>query len=435
MKSSSLCSKLNVPPLALLKHDPKVEGPSEERALPTLDINVPKLGNTKRPESSNNPKPLNEVKESKKKKFRESGPNARNWCFTNYDIRENNKEDVKWYDHNEISYIICGLEKGNKEDHFHHQGYLQLKSKKRLGWIKNNLSNTAHFEPQSKESSSDQARIYCTPDYQGKQDTKIFLERGIMKKQGQDCKIASALDDIKNGRLDYKMTSTYTKHHSGLDKQLAFWKKTKARNLAEKEFDIYFKGLNHHQKFWEWLRPRRKGQILAIVNRKGGLGKSTYADYLEFKHNAIILDNASTRDIAQSYDYQNTIVFDYARSKEGIINYTALEHLLNGRIYNPKYEGAPKRFPKPEIIVCTNFALDWKEMSTRKWFVLTYAEDKLLSIKDGENRAVDVSKMTYDEIILRMKFEEDPITDVDLPELHPRDEDDCNNFDSLTITV
>ena len=60
-----------------------------------------------------------------------------------------------------VAYIVLGREVGETGTP-HLQAYLELKERKRMAWLKDNVSNRAHFEP--RRGTRDQARDYCCKD-------------------------------------------------------------------------------------------------------------------------------------------------------------------------------------------------------------------------------------------------------------------------------
>jgi hypothetical protein len=97
------------------------------------------------------------------------GPRAKYWCFTEndavgiVDILEAFNGDRKF--HPNITYI-CGQVEEGKENHAHFQGYLELNTRKRIPWLKTNLSKTAHFE--RRRGTQKEAIDYCK-----KNDTRV----------------------------------------------------------------------------------------------------------------------------------------------------------------------------------------------------------------------------------------------------------------------
>lgn len=89
---------------------------------------------------------------------------AKRWCFT---INNPTDQDKFWCDDEEensktFQYIIVQEEQGHEEETKHWQGFLILKDKKRLTWLKNHVNARAHWEVA--KGTNEQARDYCRKD-------------------------------------------------------------------------------------------------------------------------------------------------------------------------------------------------------------------------------------------------------------------------------
>lgn len=86
---------------------------------------------------------------------------ALRWCFT---INNPVERDMFWTDGDvlaQLKYIVVQLEKG-EQGTVHYQGFLILKNKKRMSWLKNNFNNKAHWE--KTHGTDKQASDYCKKD-------------------------------------------------------------------------------------------------------------------------------------------------------------------------------------------------------------------------------------------------------------------------------
>lgn len=105
---------------------------------------------------------------------------AKHWGFT-----ENNptsERTKKWQDaiKEHCEYGVFELEKGENGTP-HLQGYFVLNKKKRLSWIKNNMSETAYLF--AANGTPDQNYIYCTKDYRAGKVASYF-EHGTLPTTG-----------------------------------------------------------------------------------------------------------------------------------------------------------------------------------------------------------------------------------------------------------
>lgn len=112
-----------------------------------------------------------------------------NWCFTlnNYCV-----EDLKFLETIDIEFIVYGKELCPTTKTPHLQGYVELKTKKRLSTLKAQWGKSYHFEP--RKGSQEAAFTYCLKDGD-------YIIRGTMKKQGR----RSDLDKVRTIALDSGM--------------------------------------------------------------------------------------------------------------------------------------------------------------------------------------------------------------------------------------
>lgn len=114
--------------------------------------------------------------------------------------------------------------------------------------------------------------------------------------------------------------------------------------------------------------PRK---IYWIWDEFGNKGKSVFCTYLGIKQDATILTVGGYRDIAQCMpDNPKIIAFDYPRTMDGKVNYTAIEACKDGRIFSAKYESKMKWFNVPHVLVFCNFPPEYHKMSMDRWEVI-----------------------------------------------------------------
>lgn len=89
---------------------------------------------------------------------------ANHWVFTLNNPETTDEFVTTVGELENIRYVVAQLEVGENGTR-HLQGYLELKRKQRISWLKTNVSATAHFE--RRRGSRDEARAYCM-----KEDTR-----------------------------------------------------------------------------------------------------------------------------------------------------------------------------------------------------------------------------------------------------------------------
>nr|QKV51279.1 putative replication associated protein [Crucivirus sp.] len=306
--------------------------------------------------------------------YKEKGPQSKNWCFTNFAL-----DDIQFYDDPNIGFIAYGQETCPTTLKLHHQGFLQLRAKKTLGWIKNNLSKTVRFAIM--KGNFKQNVEYCSKE--GK-----LIKRGEYTGQGQNTPLLEAVKNIKENKFDFDNDENAVillKYNKGVQHLINYHKDKEDKKLNKLDFESMFACLNHRQSYWlKLLNQQSRRQILWIHDITGNLGKSFFSDYLCIFENAFEAENAANKDLAYAYKGQKYVVFDFERSNADVINYGVIEKLKNGKIFSAKYESCSKRFVPPKVICLSNFAPNIKMFSLDRWYILSYRDGHLIKIRNGD---------------------------------------------------
>lgn len=135
--------------------------------------------------------------------------------------------------------------------------------------------------------------------------------------------------------------------------------------------------------------------IHILYDRKGGVGKSIFVDWMEFHENAFIppiLNN--TKDLLQavcSYTLDmasmgkqpsEIFIFDFEKTAAGMSQlsqlYRAVESIKNGRIYDTRYKYKAIRLHKrPSVIIMTNVLPPQTFMSQDRWRYWVVCQNEL----------------------------------------------------------
>lgn len=120
---------------------------------------------------------------------------AKRWCFT---INNPTERDRFWENPDnmeQVEYLIVQEERG-EEGTVHYQGFMIMKTKKRMTWLKRNMNERAHWE--KTRGTDKQAAAYCKKD-----DTHVpgglRFESGCLPKDKKDKEkeAAELLEEIK----------------------------------------------------------------------------------------------------------------------------------------------------------------------------------------------------------------------------------------------
>lgn len=136
------------------------------------------------------------------------------WCFT-----VNNPETWRpTWTPSSMNYLVWEMETCPTTGTPHIQGYMRLKTRKRMEDAKRLLCNTAHLE--LSRGSEESNRAYCSKE-RNNEDWGEEGEYDPQRKQGKRTDLQDAIKTLKEEGLT-KMkedhSETYVKYHSGLEK-------------------------------------------------------------------------------------------------------------------------------------------------------------------------------------------------------------------------
>lgn len=292
-----------------------------------------------------------------------------NWAFTLFD--ENHEGDDAYpelWNAETMRYLVMGKEicpdTGNK----HFQCYVQMKEKKTLTWMKNNVSDTAHFE--GAKADHEKNRKYCTKD-------GVFKEWGSIATVGSRQDINVVVERINNGEtvddlmFDEECASTIARALNFFRQLERCYIRTKGRaNLkARMEVAVLRPWQSEVVSLCDEAPDTRK--VFWYYDECGNTGKSFLVDYLVSMRDAIVFTNGKMADMAFAYKEESIVIFDLARCQADKIDnvYMAVETFKNGRIFSPKYESQTKVFPVPHVFVFANFEPDRTKLSQDRWHI------------------------------------------------------------------
>lgn len=116
-------------------------------------------------------------------------------------------------------------------------------------------------------------------------------------------------------------------------------------------------------------------KIYWIYDKTGNNGKTVFAKYLCFHHNAIYVNGKCSDALNIIFntdmDKTNIVIFDLPRSQGSNVSYTGIESIKNGIIYNSKYETGMKLFNSPHLVIFSNELPEMEKLSLDRWEIIT----------------------------------------------------------------
>lgn len=127
-------------------------------------------------------------------------------------------------------------------------------------------------------------------------------------------------------------------------------------------------------------------EIIWIWSEIGDVYKTFMAKYFMIYHDALLVDNGKSADLAFIWTGQPIIWFDLACSgNEDAVNFHAIEKFKNGIVMSPKYQSMIKIYDAPWIICTANFTMPRGKVKNDRPLImkLTEASRELEPMHDG----------------------------------------------------
>jgi len=272
-----------------------------------------------------------------------------------------------------VGYMIMGKEGVQPGKTPHIQGYLELKRSQRFSFVKKMMPR-AHW---TRANGTAQQNI----DYCSKEDKHAWFT-GMCKKTPAEAgrmKGAAAVAMAKEGKDWFEILEAfpdYCSRYSGNIKGIINdfkEKKEREAGKASMEATILYEWQKEIKEALESQGPRK---IMWLFDLIGGTGKTHLCKYLTLVCGALYIENAKKADIAFHWNFEEVIVCNLTRDKEGKTNYSTLESLKDGAIFSGKYKPVSKLTGKQvKILVAANWLPQLKMMSLDRWDIVEMKKD------------------------------------------------------------
>jgi len=291
---------------------------------------------------------------------------GKNWCFTINNPQQHCHVLLCQLTENEnVNYTIFQLEVGELGTE-HIQGYVQLKVKKRMNWLKDNVASRGSYR--IAKGSAEQNRTYCSKE-EGRVEGPF--EYGEIMKAGRRSDLAEVRDMIKNNphvtirevaEQFPEVLAKYPRFISTLKKEYARPERIAFNPRAGWQSELS-EALN---------QPPDTRQVRWYWESTGNVGKSHFATHWADTTGRLgyVVTGGRHQDITFAYDFERVVFFDYTRDNQETIPYSLMETFKNGYFLNTKYESTPVRFTPPHVVVFANIPPDLSKLSRDRWLVV-----------------------------------------------------------------
>lgn len=131
--------------------------------------------------------------------------------------------------------------------------------------------------------------------------------------------------------------------------------------------------------------PPDRRTVHWIHEGKGQTGKSEFAKYMTYKHDAVFLSYGTSKDLLNivfKFKNKRLYVFDLPRSKpidiSGSDLYSTIESIKDGLFINTKYETGIVCMASPHVVVFSNFLPNMQKLSFDRWKIYEIVDGQLI---------------------------------------------------------
>jgi len=319
----------------------------------------------------------------------------------NYDDGDREKiQNADW-----IQYSIIGKEIAPTTGTPHLQGYVQVKTRMRLGGVTDKLNallGKAVFTAAAKAGLKAN-KAYCSK-------SGDVTEDGIAVSQGERTDIKDFLAAAAEGKDDYTLgvefPKEFAKYHRAGEKMR---KSAKSRVSAAAIKEKY---LSAELRTWQGIVVRKMEQqndrkVLWIADEEGNHGKSWLGNWLMANKDAFLIEGGKVADIAHAFECQEWVAIDLTRAQaeKAEYIYSVIESFKNGRIFSPKYESSMKLFKPCKVVVFANWYPQKELLSDDRWEIISLPLNTLHARPRDDRSAMQVDVETPDDF--RIEIDDD----------------------------
>jgi len=277
---------------------------------------------------------------------------AKRWCFT---LNNYTDEDLEKFQSlpSVVTYVIYGKEVGENGTP-HLQGYLELKTKRRMNGVKEMLCSRVHLEVA--KGTQEENKKYCS-----KQDVS-FYEKGEPFNDGGSYQVQrweEADKAAREGRLDDIPRDMFYRAKKSFEEVYL----THKRKREEEET----RACKTTYELREWqvgamniiqsVPDTRK--LYFFVDEKGNAGKSTFCHDIVDDPKVWVTEPKKDLDIRHEFvnlhNLPRVVIFDCPRATTNTdMPWSFIEALKNGYVSSGKYEGGYRKFPRPTVMMFCN---------------------------------------------------------------------------------
>lgn len=266
----------------------------------------------------------------------------------------------------EVVYFCYQEEVCPETERDHLQGYLVLRSKRALGFLRRLIPN-AHFE--NRRGTHQEAKSYCSKEETRKEGTQV-VEWGTEPIQGRRNDIREFCAAVNSGVPISEALELFCEIFAKYPSFAALYFRYRVTRIALGQLPVLVPRLGWQRDLSVLLEgPPDPRKVHWRWESTGNTGKSFFA--LHYKPSeTFIVTNGKHADVYFAYGGERIVFFDWPRERLDTLSYGLLESFKNGYFLNTKYQSGAFRFPVPHVIVFANFEPVRTAMSDDRWDIV-----------------------------------------------------------------
>lgn len=248
---------------------------------------------------------------------------------------------------------------------------------------------------------------YCMKEESGDPEyTPKFFEiefKGKEQGRRKDCEAVfyKLVDQIEEGTDRAEIARQYpdlmVKHRGGVLGMIEDFKVAEAKQGWHDHYSSWRPWAWQSNLIEELSGPGDDRKIIWYVDKDGGCGKSSLADWCILNLDAEVFENGATKDLSHGWQCKKIAIFDFVRSNEEHINYDVIERVKNGKSFSTKYNSGMKYGHKKNfVVVFANHAPNMSKLSADRWDIRHLDKSGCVH---GEHLAVGEPKQVCQAVI------------------------------------
>lgn len=274
------------------------------------------------------------------------------------------------------SYMIYQKEKCPETGRLHYQGYVIFKNHKRKSTIKR-MDPKFHFE--QRKATHTEAKTYSDKTDSYVEGPWTFGDdTGVPETAGARSDILAVKKEIDQGKK-VKELVLEENHFGTLARCYKFFQEYEETVLDKKDLERFIaEAPKELDKQWQKdlytsLETQDRREVAWVCSDSGCMGKTQFVNWIKANSELTVFvsTGGTSRDIAEAYNREEIVIFDFTRDKKDFVNYSIIENFKDGKLFKPKYKSKMMFFGTRKVVVFANFPPEENKLSVDRINLIT----------------------------------------------------------------